>query len=902
MDLPLVGRTRELAQLRGALVSASAGSGRLLLVSGDAGIGKTRLAMAVADMANDYDVPVARGYAVDDPGMPPLWPWRRLARDIPQLSDALSVKTGDSASARFAMFADATDALTEAAAERGLLIILEDLHWADRSSLKLLSHLAGDLARTRALILGTFRAADGSPLADRLPDLLRSSEMRSIRLTGLDTPDIAHWLRIKAPAAEQMAAEVAAKTNGNPLFVRMLIDHDLDGHPELRHLVLAQVPDNARDLLGAASVLGERIDPSLLTEVSGLDEATVADLLDQSVRAGVLRSAPAISFTHALVRDAVYEELAPSQRMALHQRAAQALERSDTSAAGRIANHWRLSGSTDWTVHCVHWARLAAAAAIKDLAYDEAVEFAELALRAPDAELTLELARAEFLAGRATESVRHCVQAARLADAENRPDLRAAAALVITGMGDPKTITAVDRLCAEALATTQPDPIRARLLAKRAMAAAETGSVTARDLSAQALKLAEDCGDPDALLDSVHARHFTLCAPQYWAERVELGRRACELAETAEQPLAALWGHLWLLDAWFQCGDLAAVDYELNQIERFATTHRHALAWWHLNRMRATRAALVGEFDRAMAFNEAAREIAQRLDTVATTGMYFAFLHQICMLRGTMEPDDGRTAIEVLGSVPEIALAQIFVPVTHVLMGDLASARATFEVFRRMPEHLAVGPRWAPLVFHIGVVAVMLDDVETADLVYRCFVDLEPDYLTDGSGAVFCAGASPRMLGELALTTGRVPEAVEHFRLAIEMNARIGALPFLALSRLGLAKALVKQGKHADLPEARKLAAEAAAEFRRLDLPGPLSTTDELMGRIRAASRSANPLSPRESEVAMMIGDAMSNRQIAERLVLSERTVESHVRSILAKLGYTTRTEIATWSVRETGG
>jgi DNA-binding CsgD family transcriptional regulator/tetratricopeptide (TPR) repeat protein len=898
VDVPLVGRTRELSQLRGALLAASGGSGRLVLVSGDAGIGKTRLASATADMAAEYGVPVVRAYAVDDPGMPPLWPWRRLARDVPRLADALSVKTGDSASARFAMFADATDALTEAAEDSGLLIVLEDLHWADRSSLKLLTHLAGDLARTRVLILGTFRAADGSPLAEKLPDLLRSNEMRSIRLAGLDTTDIAHWLRLKAPAAEEMAAEVAAKTNGNPLFVRMLIDHDLDGHPELRRLVLAQVPDKARDLLGAASVLGEQVDPPLLTKVSGLDSAEVGDLLDQSVKAGVLRSTPAISFTHALVRDAVYEELAPSQRMALHHRAALALEQSDTSAAGRIANHWRLSGSPDWTVHCVRWARQAVTSAIKDLAYDEAVEFAELALRIPDAELTVELARAKFLAGRVRESLGHCEQAARLADAENRPDLKAAAALVITGMGDPKTVTTVDRLCAEALATKQPDAIRARLLATRAIAASEAGSGEARELSAQALKLAEDSGDPDALLDGIHARHLTLCAPQYRAERVELAHRACELGETAAQPHAALWGHVWLVDAAFQIGDLAGVDYELNQIERFATARRHALAWWHLHRLRACRAALVGEIERAMEYNEAAREVAERLDTDATTGMYFAFLYQIWLLRGRIDVQQGKAAIVVLGAVPEVALAQIFVPVTHALMGDMSSAKATFEVFRHMPGQLTIGPRWAPLLFHIGLVANMLGDTETADVVYRSFADLEPDFMTDGSGAVFCAGASPRMFGELALTTGRVPEAVAHFRLAIEMNARIGALPFLALSRLGLAKALVRQGK--DLPEARRLAVEAAAEFRRLDFPGPLSTADELLLAISAAARASNPLSPRESEVAAMIGEAMSNRQIAARLVLSERTVESHVRSILAKLGYTTRTEIATWSVRAT--
>jgi DNA-binding NarL/FixJ family response regulator len=130
------------------------------------------------------------------------------------------------------------------------------------------------------------------------------------------------------------------------------------------------------------------------------------------------------------------------------------------------------------------------------------------------------------------------------------------------------------------------------------------------------------------------------------------------------------------------------------------------------------------------------------------------------------------------------------------------------------------------------------------------------------------------------------------------VNARIGARPFLALSRLGLARAMVARGNPGDQPAARNLALAAAAEFRRLDLPGPLATADDLLARIDSQARAASPLSPRESEVAELVGLALSNRQIAERLVLSERTVETHVRSILAKLGYCTRTEIATWSLR----
>nr|WP_042191694.1 AAA family ATPase [Kibdelosporangium sp. MJ126-NF4]CEL20229.1 regulatory protein, LuxR [Kibdelosporangium sp. MJ126-NF4]CTQ97454.1 regulatory protein, LuxR [Kibdelosporangium sp. MJ126-NF4] len=887
MDLPIVGRSDELGQLRAALLAASGGSGRLALVSGEAGIGKTRLAAAVADMAADYDVPVARGYAVDDPGMPPLWPWRRLAREIPAVTDALAVDAAmGSASARFAMFSDVTDALADAA-KTGLVVLLEDLHWADRTSLRLLTHLAGELSRTRMLVLCTFRDPDGTPLAEQLPDLLRAGEARSIRLTGLSAPDIAQWLRIES-LDTGMAEELAARTSGNPLYVRMLVDCGLNlgEHPELRRLVLARVPDGARDVLGAASVLGEEIDLPLVAKVSGLSEQCVGEALDEAVRAGILHARPSYSFAHALVRDALYEQLVPSQRKAWHQRAAEVL--ADTGAAGPIANHWRRAGDIEKTVH---WARKASASAIADLAYDEAVEFARLALQFPDARLTLELAKAEYLAGNISACVVHCEQAARL-----DPDLLAEAALVITGLGDVKTLSTVDRLAAAALRVPQPDSIRARLLAQRAIAVADSGNACeqARELSAQALAIAEASGDPDALLDGLHARHFTLCAPQFLAERTELAHRACSLGETAEQPLAAMWGHVWLIDAAFQRGDLAAVDRELGQIEHFATTCQHALAWWHVMRLRATRSALIGDMEQALAHNEAARQIADRVDTDSTAGLYYAFLSQIAILRGVLDADEAATTLRILGAVRDVLLARIFIPITHALSGDIPAARATFEEFRHLPSEIQIGPRWAAVLHHIGLTAVLVGDAETADEVYRVLVPLEPDFMTDGSGAVFCAGASPRMFGDLAMASGRVVEAIGHYRLAIEMNARIGARPFLALSKLGLARALLKRAEHTDIPAVRTLAAEAAAEFRRLDMPGPLATADVVL----RDSHEASPLSRRESEVAGLIGQALSNRQIAQRLVLSERTVESHVRSILGKLGYTTRTEIATWNVR----
>ncbi|HEY2522921.1 MAG TPA: AAA family ATPase [Streptosporangiaceae bacterium] len=938
MGVPIVGRDHELGQLRAGLVAAADGAGRLVLVSGEPGIGKTRLVAAAREMAGQYGLPVAAGDAIDDPGMPPLWPWHGVGRSVPALARVLDGApnapagpvgdAADSESVRFIRFAAAGQALAEAAAGQGLLVVLEDLQWADRTSLLLLRHLAGEIARSRVLVVATFRETTGPPLAELVPALLGAGEARPIRLTGLSRPDIAGWLRQLNTGGDVdgLADRLAASTGGNPLFVRMLLergpaalDQGLRGFPELQRLVLARVrglDDPARDLLDVASVLGEHIDTTVLGEVSGLSAAEAGAILDRAAALGVLATAPdeaGLSFAHALVRDAIYGELAPSRRTALHERAARALEQSGPGAAraGLIATHWQRSGQPGWAAPCLRWARAAARSATASLAYDEAARFTALALRAADAdpepqtglraELTVELAQAEFVAGRVEASLEHCQAAARLAEAARRPDLLAAAALVITGMGDPVTTMTVEALCAAAMEAVPAEDtaLRARLRARQAMAASETGAGNrARELSAEALALAERSGDPDALLDGLHARHLSLCAPQFLAERRELAARAGQVARRARQPLAELWSHVWLVDAAFQAGDLGAVDDELGRIEQFATARRHGLAWWHLYRLRASRAALVGDLAAAVELNEAAREVATQIGAVSTTGLYYAFLNQLALLRGTVDHEAGQGGLAMMRLAPNIPLVRVFVPLLHALMGDHDLARATFEEFRHMPETVEVGPRWAALVGQIGVVAVLLDDTGTADRVYRVLSGLAPCYMGDGSGAVFCAGSMERNVGDLALATGRTDEAVRRYTVAIEMNTRIGARPFLALSRLGLATALVARGDPGDRPTARNLVTEAAAEFRRLDLPGPLADAGALVARIDAAARAADPLSPRESEVAALIAQALSNRQIAERLVLSERTVETHVRSILAKLGYSTRTEIATWSLR----
>ena len=193
----IIGRHAELAEIERAVLDARAGQGRLLLVSGPAGIGKSRLATASVETAQRHGLPTATGYAVDDPGAPPLWPWTRAMRGWPGADRMPSPDIGEAdATARFRLFVAITDVLRERAAKAGLLVVLEDMHWADRLSALLLRHVLAELPDLPLAIVMTGRETTSGPLHELWPELVRGDAARALPVDGLSAADVAAWLPV----------------------------------------------------------------------------------------------------------------------------------------------------------------------------------------------------------------------------------------------------------------------------------------------------------------------------------------------------------------------------------------------------------------------------------------------------------------------------------------------------------------------------------------------------------------------------------------------------------------------------------------------------------------------------------------------------------------------------------
>ena len=940
------GRDQELAALRGWRAEALAGGGRLVMLTGPPGIGKTRLAEELAGSARRDGQRVLWGRAVEEQGAPPLWPWRRILNAVGvDAEDHLigggstdSARSDDLAAARFRAAAAAVDALTGAARDADLLVVLEDLQWADHASLFLLRELAAELPGSRLLVVATCRDTAGDPRRASLGDLARLPGVQVLRLAPLSETAVAGILQAAGVTTDpELARFVLARSEGNALYVTTLArvlaaqpgaaaDPDAvariaAGSAEVSHLVaslLHDLDDAASTLLAAASVLGVDFDSGLAAAVAGTSQDAARALSGAEARGLVTRRPErpgSWRFTHALVRDGIYASLGEDRRITLHAGAAAALEpvaRHAPERSGEVAAHL-LRAAPDQAAlrRAVGWASAAATAATAALAFEDAVRYLVTALTAAEsagvsgaerAELLIELATAEYRAGQLAASLQHAVTAADAAERNGRLDLVAGAALVVRGIGHAPVALTLLGLCDRALADDGgPAARRARLLAQRASALAELGDLEAAAAgSAAAMAAAAAAGDSAAELDAIRARVAALSAPQHRAERLRLGTRAVELATPAGQPLAAVLGRVWRIDAAYQLLNLEAVDAEIAQIAQLADSTRLPLARWHLLRQQASRAALAGQLAVARERSSEARRLAFRIQDPSGAGLSYVFAVWLAVLRGDAGeiPED---FFDFAAAAPPIPIVRAPMARAMFAVGRTDEAQAVYQTLRQLPAAGDKDTRTLGALTQLMDMIIAFRDIEMARATYDLLYPHTVDSGATGTGLVFLSGSLHWPLGRLAALLGRAEEALGHFAAAMTIDIRLGARPLVAMVRLDWADALRARAARGDYAHARTLAWQAAAEARRLDMPGPADRAEHLVNDLEQAIRAGDPLSPREREIAELVSSGITNRAIATQLVLSERTIEGHVRSILAKLQLTNRTELAAWALRDPG-
>lgn len=894
----LVGRERELGLLRQGLDAAVAGRSQLFLVAGEAGIGKSRMADEIARIARHRDLLVVWGRCWEAGGAPAYWPWvqvlRTCLREVPgasarhadvadvlepaqQRTDAGSTWT-DADSARFEQFDAVTTFLLDTARQRPILLLLDDLQSADAPSLLLLRFLAHQLDETPLMVVGTFRREDLSqdrPLTDAVADLTRLPNARRLDLVGLDDPEVARMVEevTGTRPSPAVAAALLHETAGNPFFVSEISRlASAEGRLEeadptywertipqgVRQVVGLRVDRLSREcarVLSVASVLGREFRIGDLSRLSGLGLEDLDEVLDEAADSGLIAAEPMrpglYRFFHAVIRDTLYDELPASHRARLHVQAGEILESAEGDIrSAATAHHYFHAGPRAGVNRIVATARRAGDHALGLLAYEEAVRLYQMAVTAlswgdtdptTECRLQLSLGDAASRAGAHNETRRSFLRAAELAEAADDAHSFARAALGYGGRSvwlraaaDPKLVPMLER----ALAVIEDDDLelRARLMARLAGAKRDEVDRTARDtLSAEAVALARRSGDDGLLAYALVGRHAAMLGPLHAPGALGPPDELVAVAARAGNAELRFEGLMHRLVRTMEVGDHAGMLAVADELDRIAGELHQPTHQWFALATRANLALVHGELAGADDLISGAMAVGLRSQT--WDAQRFGDIQRFVLRREQARLDEMRERVQAsIRTYPTRPLFACMAAVADVELGDDATARAVLEPlaadgFRAVP----LNNDWSLSTFLLAEVVHALGDEVRAASLYEV---LRPAAGNCVETVEVSVGSIDRALGLLALTTGRVDEAVEHLEIALATNERIGARPWAAHTRLALAKALRQRNGDGDAARAEPELEHALTMSRNL---GQIA----LQQRIEAAAGAGAAATPR---------------------------------------------------------
>jgi predicted ATPase len=773
------------------------------------------------------------------------------------------------------LFGSITEFLRAATAAGPLVLHLDDLHWADKPSLLLLRHLARHLAGERLLILGSYRDVEldrTHPLAEVLGALRRETTFRRILLRGLPTDDVVAYLTALADEEPDPAVQAARRalaqalhreTEGNPFFIGEVLSHLVEsgklywdgshwrtnvtstselGIPEgVREVVgrrLSALSEACNRMLTVASAMPAGFSWEMLRATVEGEEPALLDALEEALAARLVREragahGAGYEFTHALIRQTLYEELSAPRRVLLHRRIGERLEALHGSDAGphlaELAHHFFQAAPGGDVDKAVDYAMRAGERAVSVAAFEEATSHFERAAQALElhagrgseraCRVRLALAEVHARTGAIDLARAEAGRAAELARALGSAELLALAALHYGGEHIP-TWTLDEgrvRLLEEALAAFAPaeNELVVRLLRRLAMEFGFVDGARAEASARQAVEIARRIGEPGALAYALSALHYTLGAVERLDERLLISSELLDVATRAGMKDFQNFGHSSMHFDLLEKGDAARARVHLAGYVAIAKQTREPVLLWLSTVFQGLWATLEGRFDEAERLADEALECARKFDH--TGGPQF---HAIQISR--VRAEQGRLAemipvVEAIVNATPLSGWRARLVQLYAEFGREDDARREFELiaaddFAGIPQDNL----WLLSLCWLADPCAVLRDVERADVLYRLLLPHAKRNVVVVNAAV--NGSVERYLGQLAATLGRYEDAVRHFEAAIAFDRGLGARPLQARVQVDYARMLLERLAPGDRERALRLANEALAIAHELGM------------------------------------------------------------------------------------
>jgi DNA-binding SARP family transcriptional activator len=888
-----VGRRAELDVARAARRKAFAGEQHLILITGEPGIGKTRLTAEIArecDAAGDlvlqgrwdeeplcpyqafrealgrYSLRIPEGLVqADVGGLIPV-----LAKIVPEVLEshggpppARAEVEGD----RYQVF-DAVNRWVRAiAGRRRLVLVLDDMHWADRPSLLLLEYLLRSSTQAPVLIVATYRQTDANVsgwFSESLAGIRRTTSVESIGLRGLSPAETQELLeaaigRTLNDHEATGAANLQRHTGGNPFFLQEVVRDLREAGRSLEAWSVANaqelmLPERMRDVvrwrlrqlsavcmrvLSAASALGDEFDIGTVRDAIDCDEETLLLALDEARLAGVItessREFDTHCFTHAVVRQALYHELGLSRRTRLHRQLGKSLEAHFGPDVGRHANelayHYYLGASAGGVNDALRYLRLAADDALQQVAYEAAADHLGRALelvtayRATDVveqcQLLVAIGKACVKAGRNSEANNRFLDAFEVAQGCGHPDLLAKAALgyggVLPAGSEPNEKARALLESALTELPTRDGSARALVLSRLAQwGHFDRPRAERQQLTDDAVDMARRLGDPETLAAVLRYRYWAMDGPDEIDLQIAVAIEIAGLGEKIGDTEIVLHGLKCELHARFELGDyeasrrvaadLGALAAQIQQPEYL----RLGYMWDSLV------AGTEGRYADAELNAAEAAAILERTEHPQLSALYVGLSLPWRWLQGRMEElrpllEIGKTGRASLGEKALVAWVASEI-------GERAQAESVLAGL--VPADVAGGDRnfhWWFLMVGLSQTALNLGDRTWAATLYD-LIEPYSDHNCRAGQATFL-GAASLQLGGMALLLGREELAIRHLEAALARHTDMEAWPLVAMTEHLLASALRRSGSAR--PEARADALDDEARVTATALGAP---------------------------------------------------------------------------------